>query len=260
MKVYSIGREVGCDIVINDSTDVISRRHAILNVTSSGKMTIVDQSHNGTYVNGIRISPNVPVPVTRKDNVSFAHVARLDWNMVPKTTSPAMYALMALAALVVIVVGFIGFNYFSSPGNEDVVAADSVSIKQKDIADAKATLKIKISEANGLKSAISDTEIADSLGKAIKTAQETYDDVTATKEKITSVADALQKAVDFAKAKQQQATKAKTSGEKSGKKSKKETESKQAKEVKKCGTCGEPLSECKYKGKHPAKQTSRSDR
>ena len=41
MKVYSIGREAGCDIVINDRTDVISRRHAVLNVTSTGKMTIV---------------------------------------------------------------------------------------------------------------------------------------------------------------------------------------------------------------------------
>lgn len=43
MKTYSIGRDVNCDIVINDSTDIISRRHALLNVTSSGKMTIVDQ-------------------------------------------------------------------------------------------------------------------------------------------------------------------------------------------------------------------------
>ena len=48
MKALSIGREQGCDIVINDSTDVISRRHAILNISSSGKITIVDQSRNGT--------------------------------------------------------------------------------------------------------------------------------------------------------------------------------------------------------------------
>ena len=51
MKVYSIGREGGCDIVLNDPSDVISRRHAVLNVSPSGKMTIVDQSTNGTYVN-----------------------------------------------------------------------------------------------------------------------------------------------------------------------------------------------------------------
>ena len=85
MKTYSIGRDLNCDIVINDSTDVISRRHALLNITPSGKMTIIDQSSNGTYVNGIRISQNVPVPVTRKDIVSLAHVAKLDWNQVPKS-------------------------------------------------------------------------------------------------------------------------------------------------------------------------------
>ena len=78
MKVYSIGREGGCDIVINDPSDVISRRHAVLNVSPSGKMTIVDQSTNGTYVNGMRINSGVPYPVTRKDSISFAHVARLN--------------------------------------------------------------------------------------------------------------------------------------------------------------------------------------
>ena len=110
MKVYSIGRETGCDIVINDSTDVISRRHAILNVTSMGKMTIVDQSHNGTYVNGIRIAPNVPVPVTRKDSVSFAHVARLDWNRVPKSGEAIKYAIIAVVALAVIAIAGFGIK------------------------------------------------------------------------------------------------------------------------------------------------------
>lgn len=84
MKVYSIGRDTECDIVINDSSDVISRRHAVISVANNGKLTITDTSFNGTYVNGIRISPNVPVPVTRKDSVTFAHVAKLDWKLIPK--------------------------------------------------------------------------------------------------------------------------------------------------------------------------------
>ena len=54
MKTYSIGRDLGCDIVINDTTDVVSRRHAVLTVASSGKMTLTDLSSNGTYINGIR--------------------------------------------------------------------------------------------------------------------------------------------------------------------------------------------------------------
>ena len=110
MKVYSIGRESGCDIVINDNTDVISRRHAVLNVSPSGKMTIVDQSHNGTYVNGIRISPNVPVPVTRKDNISFAHVARLDWSLVPKSNAIQKYIVIVVVAIIIVAGAVFGFK------------------------------------------------------------------------------------------------------------------------------------------------------
>jgi len=107
MKAYSIGRETGCNIVINDSTDVISRRHATLNVYSNGKMTITDLSHNGTYVNGIRISQNVPVPVTRKDTISFAHVARLDWNQVPGSSGSGKGKIILFTVLGVLLVGAI---------------------------------------------------------------------------------------------------------------------------------------------------------
>lgn len=124
MKVYSIGRDTACDICINDSTDVISRRHAILNVTPTGKMTIVDQSHNGTYVNGIRISPNVPVPVTRKDSISFAHVARLDWNRVPKSGMAIKYAVIGFGALVCVAVAGFGLKAAMGGGSSDAVATE----------------------------------------------------------------------------------------------------------------------------------------
>lgn len=96
MKSYSIGRDAGCDIVLNDNTDVISRRHAVLTVASSGKMTITDLSTNGTYINGQRISSNVAVPVTRKDSVSFAHVNTLDWNIIPKSNQWLTYLIIGL--------------------------------------------------------------------------------------------------------------------------------------------------------------------
>ena len=137
MKVYSIGREEGCDIVINDNSDVISRRHATLNVTSSGKMTIVDLSHNGTYVNGIRISQNVPVPVTRKDNVSFAHVARLDWSLIPNTGAVIMrWTIIGVVALLLIIGGIWGFSAWSGGntsggGDTPVAVVDSAEIKQE---------------------------------------------------------------------------------------------------------------------------------
>lgn len=108
MKSYLIGREGDCNIVLNDPTDVTSRHHALLTVSSSGKMTITDQgSSNGTYINGIMITPNVPVPVTRKDVVSFAHVITLDWNLIPKSGIWWRYLIGGLAVAAVIAAGVI---------------------------------------------------------------------------------------------------------------------------------------------------------
>lgn len=117
MKTYSIGRDINCDIVIDDSTDVISRRHALLNITPSGKMTIIDQSSNGTYVNGIRISQNVPVPITKKDTISFAHVAVLDWKRVPSQgVSPMKIIIFSIIGVIVTAAIAFGAFYMLKPG------------------------------------------------------------------------------------------------------------------------------------------------
>ena len=115
MKAYSIGREANCDIVIYDSTDVVSRRHAVLNVYPSGKMFIVDQSRNGTYVNGIRVTPNVQVPVTRKDIVSFAHVVKLDWSQVPATNLWMKIAACVVGVLLLVGIGFGAYQMYEKP-------------------------------------------------------------------------------------------------------------------------------------------------
>lgn len=145
MKALSIGREQGCDIVINDSTDVISRRHAILNISSSGKITIVDQSRNGTYVNGIRISQNVPVPVTRKDIISFAHVAKLDWNAVPKSNSTMGYIIMGIVGVLVITCGLFAYQYMK-PGDSDsnkgeVTVTDTIANKKEEVKKDSTSIK-----------------------------------------------------------------------------------------------------------------------
>ena len=128
MKVYSIGREEGCDIVINDNSDATSRRHATLTVMPSGKMTITDQSRNGTYVNGIKISPNVAVPVTRKDNISFAHVYRLDWNQIPKPVSMMQYVIYGLIVLAVIVGGIIAYSLLSGGSDTNIIDRDNPQV------------------------------------------------------------------------------------------------------------------------------------
>ena len=133
MKTYSIGRDINCDIVIDDSTDVISRRHALLNITPSGKMTIIDQSSNGTYVNGIRISQNVPVPITKKDTISFAHVAVLDWKRVPSQgVSPMKIIIFSIIGVIVTAAIAFGAFYMLKPGagsGPGPIPADSDSIK-----------------------------------------------------------------------------------------------------------------------------------
>ena len=103
----TIGREADNQIVLNDPTDVTSRHHAVLVVMSNGKMTITDQSANGTYINGQRISSNVPVPVTRKDTVSFAHQCTLDWDRVPKTGGWITYLIIGLIVAALVVLGVI---------------------------------------------------------------------------------------------------------------------------------------------------------
>ena len=147
MKTYSIGRDINCDIVINDPTDVVSRRHALLNVTSSGKMTIMDQSSNGTYVNGIRISQNVPVPVTRKDTISLAHVTKLDWSMVPKSNTYMRYALFGLAGILIAAGGVFGIKTFinlkdNGHDNNQVLLVDSAALKEKEQARHDSLAKV----------------------------------------------------------------------------------------------------------------------
>ena len=75
MKTITIGRGEGCNINIDD--EMMSRRHAIIKIPTFGGMEIVDMSKNGTSVNGVRLRPNVPFPVSRKDVVTFADVAQL---------------------------------------------------------------------------------------------------------------------------------------------------------------------------------------
>ena len=100
-KVYTIGRDLQNDIVLNDQSDVISRLHATIRFDGT-KMFLIDQSQNGTYVNGMRMSSNEEVPISRKDTVSFANVANLDWSLLPdpgkaKTKKTLLFAAIILA-------------------------------------------------------------------------------------------------------------------------------------------------------------------
>ncbi len=74
----NIGRSQDNQIVLDDPG--ISRHHAQLQWTGSMLMITDLGSNNGTMVNGLRIQPNVPVPLREGDNISigsFNMVARL---------------------------------------------------------------------------------------------------------------------------------------------------------------------------------------
>lgn len=95
--IYTIGRDESCDICLSDPSNFISRNHAILKICKNGKYAIIDQSLNGTYVNGVKITPGKEVPVTRKDSINFANAAYLNWSLIPKMNKPVKIAMTSIA-------------------------------------------------------------------------------------------------------------------------------------------------------------------
>ena len=68
-----VGRDVGPLAGNLKGHLTISRRHASLRVTSSGRLHVVDHgSVNGTFKNDHRLEPNVPVELRDGDTVSFS--------------------------------------------------------------------------------------------------------------------------------------------------------------------------------------------
>lgn len=136
-KIYTIGRDPQNDIVINDPTNVVSRSHATIKIDGS-KISIIDQSQNGTYVNGMRMSSNQEFPVTRKDTISFANVAELDWSLIPdprkayvKVFSMAVLGTVVLAGIISAVVYYTKHNIpvNDDKGKDSVVNCDSIDKK-----------------------------------------------------------------------------------------------------------------------------------
>lgn len=80
MKKLIIGRNNACDIIIYDTSDLVSRKQAVLTYSFWGKMVLYDTSNNGTYVNGQKMETGKGLRVTRKDKVNFARITDLDWN------------------------------------------------------------------------------------------------------------------------------------------------------------------------------------
>lgn len=144
-KIYTIGRDESCDIVIPDRTDVVSRLHATIRIESGNKIFITDQSRNGTYVNGMKMSSNVEVPITRKDVISFAHVYNLDWSLIPKNRNSRYIILLLIILIIALISGGIwSFLDRRNLGKEQKVhVVDSVIVNKRDTIMVKDTIVIQ---------------------------------------------------------------------------------------------------------------------
>lgn len=123
MKTYSIGRDESCNIIIADSTNMVSRYHATLNVEGN-KITIIDESTNGTFINGIKIASGTPVPVTRKDVISFAQVTNLDWSLIPNLGRKRLIFIIFSAIAILLLGG--GIYYCYNKQNKERMKADLI--------------------------------------------------------------------------------------------------------------------------------------
>lgn len=103
-RFFFIGRDEQNDICIQDKSDVISRSHAIIEVGKNGVYYLTDISLNGTYVNGHRVVKDQKIKVRRGDDISFAHFASLDWNLIPKSKSYLSIWLVSFAIMLLICV------------------------------------------------------------------------------------------------------------------------------------------------------------
>lgn len=155
-KVYTIGRDPQSDIVINDSTDVVSRLHATIRIDGS-KTFLIDQSQNGTYVNGMRMSANEEIPVTRKDTISFANIAELDWSLLPDPKKDQMktvaIVIASLAIIAAIVFGILHYldNNDNSNNEEQTTTTNTESNSTPTIEDNAAETDTPPAEADPVK-------------------------------------------------------------------------------------------------------------
>ncbi len=141
MKSYNIGRDESCDVVINDPSQVVSRHHATLQVDGR-KMTITDNSSNGTYINGIKITPGTPVPLTRSDVVSFAQAAELDWKQIPNTSLRTMWVILAVV-LVAAAAGVGGWLFLKNDRQKKIQEQNQVEMARVQLQERVDTLAAK---------------------------------------------------------------------------------------------------------------------
>jgi pSer/pThr/pTyr-binding forkhead associated (FHA) protein len=86
MKLISIGSSSQAEIVLN--SPFVSGYHAELFLLDNGDMLLVDQgSSNGTFVNGVKLTPEQEVSVTMRDDIRLADQP-MPWGQIPMISIP----------------------------------------------------------------------------------------------------------------------------------------------------------------------------
>lgn len=201
MKSYTIGREETCNIVISDSSQMVSRMHATLTLDGS-KMTITDSSSNGTYINGIRIASGTAVPVTRKDVVSFAQVAELDWKQIPNPGRRTLWIVVAVLAALAAAGCGCWFFLQDRKARQEQAAAETLAARQA-LAAQVDTLNSQVEKAfkavEGLHTSLAATR-EECARKPENKLEKVKQLLAQAEEKAKSLdADALQKSLDAVK-------------------------------------------------------------
>jgi len=129
-NLYSIGVNLTNRIVVNDSSNMVSRYHATLKISPKGKITINDHSSNGTFVNGSRIPSNQDIPVKRSDKILFANTQPLNWSKIPNSKTNPWLIISPIAAI--LVVGLILFNNWDSIRKTFSIDDSTEETKNKD--------------------------------------------------------------------------------------------------------------------------------
>ena len=141
MKEITVGRGNDCDIIVDDDSDIVSRRHALIRFSFTGNMEICDVSQNGTYVNGERLEKDVYHAIQRDDSVSLAKIWDLDLKSI-KNPYHITYIIMGIltfvTALVVALVLTLPHNKPTDnlqQGTNSSATMDSLSTKTESVAE-----------------------------------------------------------------------------------------------------------------------------
>lgn len=114
MKKIILGRGEDCDVYLNDTKGLISRKHAIMKINPIGHYEITDVSKNGTFINGIRMKPHIPYKVKRKDVIVFANSLKLDWDDIPDSSKWIKIGLLGMMVLLAVIIIGLVFIFDSS--------------------------------------------------------------------------------------------------------------------------------------------------